>query len=64
MVGKRLLLCATEIELMHPLKEGTVVRAKIEFPRSFVAYMEREEKRFEKYKEWLQEDNAVESMNE
>jgi hypothetical protein len=63
-VGKRLFLCATEIELMHPLKEGKVVRAQIELHRSFARYMEREEKRYEKYKEWLQEHNVVESMNE
>jgi 23S rRNA-/tRNA-specific pseudouridylate synthase len=53
-IGRQLLLCATEIELMHPFKEGELVRAKIELPRSFTAYMQREEIRFIKYEEWIQ----------
>lgn len=49
---------------MHPLKEGKVVRAQIELHRSFARYMEREEKRYEKYKEWLQEHNECSGINE
>ena len=53
-IGKRLLLCATEIKVMHP-DEGTLVSAKIELPHSFTDYIEREEKRFAMYEKWMKE---------
>lgn len=70
-VGKQLLLCATEIQLHHPVHEDQIVRAKIELPNSFASYIEREEVRYAKCEMWLKETGihmldtckVLESMN-
>ena len=54
-IGKKLLLCATEIQLSHPLQEDQIVSAKVELPTGFTAFMEREEGRFVKYEKWIAE---------
>lgn len=52
-VGKQLLLCATEIQLYHPVDEDQIISAKIDLPKSFASYIEREEARFAKYESWI-----------
>lgn len=61
-IGNKLLLCATEIQLHHPVDKDKIIRAKVELPNSFTSYMKREETRYAKYEHWILERGGVQVL--